>query len=236
MFRSVLTAGAGALTTVPAFFLWTRNCSIADLPTTDELFRNTSFAKYNPTPSPGAEMRDVCVRRYPLSQIRPELVEDARRGGTAMIEAFNQGIWGGFEMAPPPALRHFARNPVAALVEAGSAAEHVGVGTAFTDHLVVLDKTPQSVLLRGGKSPLTRPDMPRDMDGLLEIQVVPDFDKGHVDFIFKSVFFAGTGIDRGEGSSEVKIVPEPLVWAHKQYTKLLVESGVLHVKNQAWFA
>ncbi|OAP55812.1 hypothetical protein AYL99_09964 [Fonsecaea erecta] len=238
MFRSVLTAGAGALTTVPAFFLWTRNCNIEDLPTTDELFRNAWFAKYNPTPAPKAEMRDVCVRRYPLSQIRPELVEDARRGGTAMIESFNQGIWGGFGYAFQ---RWYLRQRYGALPETQSQLwtkqsllqSKYDTGTAFTDHLVVLNKTPQSIILRGGQSPRNQPETPRDMDGLLEIQAVPDFDNGYVDFKFKSVFFAGTGFDASSGA---KVVPDPLVWAHKQYTKLLVESGLRRVRNQVWFS
>lgn len=66
-----------------------------DLPQTDFLFRRASFAKFNPTPTPAAEMRDVCVRRYPLKKVRPELVEDARRGGPKLVESLAQGIWGG---------------------------------------------------------------------------------------------------------------------------------------------
>ncbi|OQV08923.1 hypothetical protein CLAIMM_13130 [Cladophialophora immunda] len=238
MFRSALTVGMGALTTVPAFVLWTRNCSIEDLPSTDELFRHASFAKYNPTPVPVSEMRDVCVRRYPLSQIRADLVEDARRGGTALIETFNQGIWGGFGYAFQ---RWYLQRKYGMLPETQSQLwskqsllqSKYEVGTEFTDHLVVLDKTPQSILLRGGQSPRNQPQSPRDMDGLLEIQAVPDFDRGYIDFKFKSVFFAGTGF---EGASGAKIVPSALDWAHKQYTKLLVESGLRRVKNPRWFS
>lgn len=40
-------------------------------------------------------MRDVCVRRLPLYQIRPDLLEDDKKGGGKLVEAFCSGIYGG---------------------------------------------------------------------------------------------------------------------------------------------
>ncbi|KAL2132249.1 hypothetical protein VTI74DRAFT_4044 [Chaetomium olivicolor] len=44
----------------------------------------------NPTTS------DCCVRTVPFAKIRPELLDDAERGGPRLIEAFCAGMWGGY--------------------------------------------------------------------------------------------------------------------------------------------
>jgi hypothetical protein len=103
------------------------------------------------------------------------------------------------------------------------------VGTEFTDHVVVLDKTPKSIVFRAASSPRHRPDSPRDMDGLVEILAVPDFENGHVDFIFKTAFFAGTGF---KGAPGTKLIPAVVEYAHRQYTKLLMESAIARVREK----
>lgn len=97
--------GGGALALLATFAVWTRHCRMDDLPSDDELLRCRSYLKLNPTPVAWSEMRDVCTRRYPMHQLKPELVEDARRGGTALIESFSQGVWGGFGKSHWKALR-----------------------------------------------------------------------------------------------------------------------------------
>ena len=66
------------------------------LPDNDMLFDSNSYRMLNPSPTPSSEMRDVCIRRCPLKDIRADLVENARRGGTAMVESLSQGLWGGY--------------------------------------------------------------------------------------------------------------------------------------------
>lgn len=103
------------------------------------------------------------------------------------------------------------------------------VGTAFTDHIIVLEKTHEFIVFRAASSPRFMPDSPRDMDGLVEISAVPDFENGYVDFFFKTAFFAGTGYKGPEGS---KFIPSIVKWAHRQYTKLLMEAAIKRVKGR----
>lgn len=85
------------LATVGAFFVWTKHCHMTPLnqftPTTEPLFQSSWYKKFNPLQNPTTH--DECVRRLPLFKIRPELVEDAQKGGSKLVEAFSQGIWGG---------------------------------------------------------------------------------------------------------------------------------------------
>lgn len=93
-------------------------------------------------------------------------------------------------------------------------------GTVITDHFIVLDKTPRSIILRGGSLNTNDLDKPRDMEHIAEVRVDIKSEKETAEFRFKNVFFAGTtGM---QGSS----FPRPIVWIHLQYCKLLVEAGV----------
>src|SRR5438045_9351205 len=95
---------AAAVTTgasTAAFFVWTKHCHVSELggaATTDPIFASGFYKTYNPRANPTAH--DLCTRTVPLVQLKPELVEDARRGGTKMVEAFCAGIWGGFGKFP----------------------------------------------------------------------------------------------------------------------------------------
>jgi hypothetical protein len=81
--------------TLAAFFVWTKHCKFVDLsPTTDPLFQSAFYKKYNPNPNPA--LYDLCVRKIPIFKLKPELVEDAEKGGTKMVEAFCAGVWSGF--------------------------------------------------------------------------------------------------------------------------------------------
>lgn len=85
------TAAAG-LFAVTAFPVWTKHSTIAGLPQDDPLWRSEFYKQYNPLDNP--TMNDVCIRRIPLYQLRPELLEDAQKGGSRLVEAFSQGVWG----------------------------------------------------------------------------------------------------------------------------------------------
>jgi len=98
-------------------------------------------------------------------------------------------------------------------------------GTEITDHFVVLDKTPTSILIRCGDSPMNSPDAARPSDGLFEISAVTNVDKGYAEFRLKSIFFQGLG--KAEGPP----MPDFMVWLHQQYTKLWMEGAMMHVKS-----
>jgi hypothetical protein len=102
------------------------------------------------------------------------------------------------------------------------------VGTEITDHFVVLDKTPNSILIRCGDSPLNSPDKTRPSDGLFELVAETDFDRGYAEFRLKSIFYQG----EGEVADKTKpVMPAHMEWAHRQYTKLWMESAMGHVKQ-----
>lgn len=79
----------GGIATLGAHFIWTRNSSVEPLSVTDYLFTSPWYKKLNPNQN--AVLRDVCVRKVPLSQIDPRLLE--RKG--KLVEAFCAGVWGG---------------------------------------------------------------------------------------------------------------------------------------------
>lgn len=85
------------LASVGAFFVWTKHCHFTPAdqftPATEPLFQSSWYKKFNPLQNPTTH--DECVRRLPLFKLRPELVEDAQKGGSKLVEAFSQGIWGG---------------------------------------------------------------------------------------------------------------------------------------------
>lgn len=86
-FIKLTTIGGAA--TVGAFFFATRNDELAPLSTSDYLFNSVHFRKYNPLQNPTTH--DLFVRKVPLSQIDPTLLE--RKG--KLVEKFCAGVWGG---------------------------------------------------------------------------------------------------------------------------------------------
>jgi hypothetical protein len=75
--------------------LWTRKCAFEPFgPETDPLFKHAVLKQLNPRSLPSSH--DSCVRKVPFGQLRPELLEDARRGGSALVQEFSRGMWGGY--------------------------------------------------------------------------------------------------------------------------------------------
>lgn len=75
--------------------LLTRHCYFEPFgPENDPLFLSQYFKQHNPGSHPS--LNDSCVRKVPLSQIPQELVDDARNGGSKLLERFCAGVWGGY--------------------------------------------------------------------------------------------------------------------------------------------
>lgn len=88
-------SAAASLAGVGGWQLWTGKCYFEPFgPENDGLFQSEYFKKYNPGNHPS--LNDSCVRKVPVSQIPPDLVEDALRGGSKLTERFCAGVWGGY--------------------------------------------------------------------------------------------------------------------------------------------
>jgi len=84
-----------SLTSVGAFFVWAKHCKYVDFdPSTDPSFQSPFYRKFNAETNPTTH--DLCVRQIPLWKVKPELVADAHKGGSKLVEAFCAGVWGGF--------------------------------------------------------------------------------------------------------------------------------------------
>jgi hypothetical protein len=84
----VAVCGTGA--SLGAFFFATRKNVFVPLEPTDAIFHHHLLRKLNPSSNP--TMHDICVRRIPISDIRPELL-DKEEG---LVEAFCAGVWSGW--------------------------------------------------------------------------------------------------------------------------------------------
>lgn len=84
------------------------------------------------------------------------------------------------------------------------------------------------MLFRCGDSPSKSPDKGRLSDGLFALTAEADFDKGFAEFRLKSIFFQGEGEvpHKAPGLAE-----KTIKWLHQQYTKLMMESAMSHVKQ-----
>lgn len=83
----------GTAATLGTFFYATRNSTFVPVdPATDPIFSWKPFRKLNPSRNP--TVHDLCVRRVPLSEINPTLLEKKGR----LVEAFCAGIFGGWGM------------------------------------------------------------------------------------------------------------------------------------------
>ncbi|KAJ7223094.1 hypothetical protein GGX14DRAFT_657180 [Mycena pura] len=187
--------------------------SLAD----DPIFASSHYKKLNPHQNDA--LHDLCVRRVPLSQIKPELLQDDSRG--KLVEAFCSGVWSGFGYGIQRRyLERKYRGPETAtqLWDARALATSTyPVGTQITDHFEVISHTPMSISVRCGDSP--RNSGVRASDGVFEMSAVIDANEGVVEFGLKSVFFKGDG--KSEGA-----MPAHIAFAHRLYTKLLMESAV----------
>lgn len=77
-------------------------------------------------------------------------------------------------------------------------------------------------MVRCGASPLEKGI--RDSDGLFEMGVVVNKEKGVAEFRLKSVFFKGTGTNGAP-------MPAHIEFLHRLYTKLWMETAIRNVMS-----
>ncbi|KAB8074895.1 hypothetical protein BDV29DRAFT_156154 [Aspergillus leporis] len=212
----------GGLATAGAFFYTTRNDVFVPMQPTDPIFQSAAYRKLNPSQNPTTH--DLCIRKVPLSDINPALLEKKGK----LTEAFCAGVWSGQGYA-------FQRAYLARKYQGPETANHLwerpelksstyDVSTLITDHFEVVEKTPERIVVRCGDTP--RKQGVRPSDGLFEMSAVVKPDEGIAEFGLKSCFF------QGEGKAESQPMPALIVWLHKQYTKLLAETAIRNVLRQ----
>ncbi|KAL5341087.1 hypothetical protein BJX70DRAFT_359581 [Aspergillus crustosus] len=221
--RTLKLTTFGGLAGLGSFFLYTRNAHFVPMTTTDPIFNHPCYQKFNPSRNPTTH--DLCIRRVPLNEINPRLLEKKGK----LVEAFCAGVWSGWGYA-------YQRRYLSRKYEAEDTKSHLWstaqlasstyeVGTLITDHFEVLEKTPERIVVRCGDSP-RRQDV-RASDGLFEISAVVKPEEGVAEFGLKSCFYQGLGKAEGEGGP----MPPHVAWLHQQYTKLWAETALYKVRR-----
>ncbi|TVY39883.1 hypothetical protein LOCC1_G006111 [Lachnellula occidentalis] len=244
------TAVLGGTGSLAGFAFWTRHAKFVPLSPTDAIFNSPAYLRNNPNKNPASQ--DLCVRRVPLSKIKPHLLEKEAEG--KLTEAFCQGLWSGLEEENEKRMerknkrqdihrwlipnahktgyayqRHYLekkyRNTTTTAHQLWErqelATSTYEPGTQITDHFEVVSKTPESIVVRCGGSPLEQGV--RASDGLFEMGVQIKKDEGVAEFRLKSVFYTGLG------KAEAGPMPLHVLFAHKLYTKLWMETAVGNV-------
>ena len=89
-FRTIIqTAVIGGAASTGAFFYGVRNSKFVPISASDAIFNSVAYNKFNPEKNPST--KDLCVRKVPLNQVKPQLLEKEGR----LVEAFCAGVWGG---------------------------------------------------------------------------------------------------------------------------------------------
>ncbi|WYZ43137.1 hypothetical protein EsH8_VI_000836 [Colletotrichum jinshuiense] len=218
---------AGTAVAVPAgFHLWTRQCAFDEnfSPATDPIFQHPFLKKVNPKNNP--DFHDCCFRTVPFDRIRPELLEDALSGGSKLVETYSAGVWGRYGFSIQRKIMEKARKDES---NAGDLWEKeqllkstYPVGTIFADDFIVIDKSPNNLMLRGGHSPRVAPDSPREMDTFITLTTELDPQACVAKFKLKSMVLDGVSEGKGVPLGGVE------VFLHQQYAKFLLTAGVDH--------
>ncbi len=87
--KLIKTTAIGGTAAIGTFFYVTRNSPVVPLPEDDPLLTSRYYFKYNP--SHNQPTQDYCYKKVPLSQIKPQLLEDNGK----LVEKFCAGVWGG---------------------------------------------------------------------------------------------------------------------------------------------
>ncbi|KAJ7279063.1 hypothetical protein C8J57DRAFT_1305426 [Mycena rebaudengoi] len=207
------------------FFIFARKSHFVPFAVaSDPIFTSAHFKKFNPHQN-AATIEDLCVRRVPLDQIKPELLKEEGK----LVEQFCAGAWSGFGYALQRRLlerTHRSPETEGQLWDTGALAESAyPIGTLITDHFEVIARTPSTISLRFGDSP--RNNGLRAFDGIFELSAVVKQSEGVAEFGLKSISFQGEG--KSDGSRIPPLIVMAAVKLHEWYTKLLMESALKKV-------
>ncbi|KZL80122.1 hypothetical protein CI238_05395 [Colletotrichum incanum] len=223
-FSKIVAATAVA---VPAgFHLWTRPCAFDDQfsPTTDPIFQHPFLKKVNPKNNP--DFHDCCFKSVPFDKIRPDLLADALNGGSRLVETYSAGVWGRYAFNIQRKIMEKARKNESNATDLWEKEQLLKstyqVGTIFADDFIVVDKSPNCLMFRGGLSPRVAPEGPREMDTFITLTTELDPQTRVARFNLKSMVLDGVSEGKGVPLGGVEI------FLHQQYAKILLTAGVGH--------
>ncbi|KAF5975534.1 hypothetical protein FBULB1_7314 [Fusarium bulbicola] len=219
-----------SITGAASFHLVTRKCYFEPFGPDNgrSLYEHPLLKQINPWNKPGSA--DSCVRGVPFDRLDKVLLEDAKNGGTKLVERFSAGMWGGFGYGIQRRIMTFFKNEANKndlWEKKDLLASTYEIGTYFTNHFVVLSKTPTCITMRGCFDPHQSPPSPMDVDNLVEIRAELDEAKQMAVLKLQVITFDG----RKEASDKEDPFGGVGGWLHRRYSTLLVESGAKNCSN-----
>ncbi|KAK7739715.1 hypothetical protein SLS53_005685 [Cytospora paraplurivora] len=187
------------------------------LPLDDPIWTSSVYHRYNPLNNPTTQ--DVCVKRIPLSKVRPELLQ---KEGDLAVE-FCRGVWSGWGYQLQRrflAQKYQTQTPDQLWAPRDLKTSTYEPGTKITDHFEVVEKTPTSITVRCGDSPVRNPG-PREGDGLFVMYAEVDKERGEVELGLKSCFFNS----KTKSDGILGPMPKYIEKAHQWYSRLWMVSA-----------
>jgi len=90
--NTAVVGGAGA---AGSWAFLTRNSKFVPISSSDAIFSSAAYIRNNPNRNPATQ--DLCIKKVPLKDIKPQLLEKDGK----LVEAFCAGVWGGLGMLSP---------------------------------------------------------------------------------------------------------------------------------------
>ncbi|CAM1501463.1 Fc.00g034470.m01.CDS01 [Cosmosporella sp. VM-42] len=200
-----------------AAYLAARNPVISPLASADPIWTSKIYKRFNPNSNPATQ--DICIKRIPLSKIRPELLKNE---GDLALE-FCRGVWSGLGFTiQRQYLDYKYRGPETAhqlWSQEQLSQSSYERGTCITDHFEVVEKTPNAITVRCGDSP--RNQELRASDGLFIISATIDEKRGEVELGLKSCLFSS----KGKVSGFKGPMPPWMEELHQWYARIWAETG-----------
>ncbi|KAK8066294.1 hypothetical protein PG997_013041 [Apiospora hydei] len=216
-FKTGLYGITGGLASVGAGMAYLgATTSIVDLKNEDAWFRSKTYAKYNPKANPA--LQDDCIKRVPLSKIRPELRNDEAALTLEFCRFWPQSKLHERYDAPPGSEGHTWETSELAVAK-------YEPGLKFVNHFEVVENQGNEITVRCGGSPL-QPGL-RNSDGLILFSARIDREKQEAVFSLKSALFDSAG-SYGKGAGHP--IPPKIVFLHPWYVRILTHCGVENVK------
>ncbi|KAH7303946.1 hypothetical protein B0I35DRAFT_465467 [Stachybotrys elegans] len=215
-FRKAVAAGAVGSVAGTAWLL-SSSTIITPIPKHEAIWQSSSLSRLNSFQNPVLE--DVCVKRVPLSRVRPELRYDE----AALALQFCRGVWSGWAFAPQRVLftRLFRTSENSHLVFSKNsiAVSDFELNSEFIDQFQVIERSSNVITVREGGSP--RDPNLREVDGLITTAARIDLEKQEVELSLSTRLWKG----KDKVTDGSLPVPYLVVVLHWLYAKALVQSG-----------